>query len=141
MLHNKYLCSLQEALRMKTLLQNIKGLAISLKDLLFPVIITTVIIYLLPYLAFTATLIATIVFTTISCVYWGHALIDFPGMAILPYLALSTGVYLVGFVVLHYLHWKGELTFEVGWVTLGATALSATLTTFVVCLIINRSKQ
>lgn len=125
---------------MRTFLQNIKGLAISLKDLLFPITVTAVIVYLLPYPAFTATLIATIVFTTISCAYWGDAPVDFPGTGILPYLALSTGIYLTGFSALRYLPCKRELTFEVGWVALGATALSATLITFVVCLIINRPK-
>lgn len=126
---------------METFLQNIKGWAISIKDLVFPATVTAAIVCLLPYPAFTATLITTFVFTTISCVYWGHAPTDFPGTAILPYWALSIGIYLTGFWALHYLHWKGEITFEVGWVALSAVALCATLTTLLVCWTINRPKQ
>ncbi|MEN9337928.1 MAG: hypothetical protein RIQ41_242 [Candidatus Parcubacteria bacterium] len=110
------------------------------KDLLFPVVVTAVIICILPYPAFTSTLIATIVFTTISCVYWGHAPTDFPGTGTVLYCALSTGMYFAGFSALHFLYWQGKIAFEVEWLALSVVALLATSATLVICFVINRPK-
>lgn len=91
------------------------------------------------YPAFSCTYILLIFLTTTVC-FLGYLEVDFLGMALVPYWGLSTALYFITFATLHYLHYKGLITFEIQWLVLIATSIGASLITFVVCFAINRSK-
>lgn len=125
---------------LKTFLQKAEEWLLNLAALLFFSLITAVFVCLFVYPAFSCTFLA-LIFLTVNACYWGYLEMDFLGMAMMPYLGLSTFLYLGTFAGLHYLNWKGDIAFEVGWLVLGATAIIASLVTFLVCLAINYPRR
>lgn len=124
----------------ETLLKKAEEFLLNLGALFFVCILIAVFVCLFVYPAFSCTFLL-LIFLTVNACYWGYLDMDFLGMAMMPYLGLSTLLYLSAFAGLHYLHWNGDIAFEVGWLALGATVIIASLLTFIVCLAINYPRK
>lgn len=125
----------------KMLLQKAEEFLLNLGALFFLCTVVAVFVCFIVYPAFSCTFVLMIALTTISIVHWGYCPVDFPGTAVVPYWGLATGLYLTSFVGLHYLNRKGDTAFDVGWLSLGVTALIAIFVTFIVCLAINYPRR